>query len=61
MPAKTVSTGRCGWRIPTTSGAEFFRWEFATAVAGSILGINPFDQPDVQAAKDRTNAILAGP
>jgi transaldolase / glucose-6-phosphate isomerase len=39
-------------------GAEFFRWEFATAVAGSILGINPFDQPDVQEAKDRTSAIL---
>jgi phosphoglucose isomerase-like protein len=46
---------------PYDLGAEFFRWEFATAVAGSILGINPFDQPDVQAAKDRTNAILAGP
>jgi transaldolase/glucose-6-phosphate isomerase len=40
-------------------GQEFFRWEFATAVAGSLLGINPFDQPDVQAAKDRTNAMLA--
>jgi transaldolase/glucose-6-phosphate isomerase len=39
-------------------GQEFFRWEFATAVAGSILGINPFDQPDVQAAKDRTNEVL---
>jgi hypothetical protein len=39
-------------------GSEFFRWEFATAVAGAILGINPFDQPDVQAAKDRTKAIL---
>jgi phosphoglucose isomerase-like protein len=38
---------------------EFFRWEFATAVAGSILGINPFDQPDVQAAKDKTNEVLA--
>ncbi len=37
-------------------GQEFFRWEFATAVAGSILGINPFDQPDVQAAKDKTHA-----
>jgi transaldolase/glucose-6-phosphate isomerase len=43
---------------PYDIGAEFFRWEFATAVAGSILGINPFDQPDVQAAKDRTAAIL---
>jgi transaldolase / glucose-6-phosphate isomerase len=41
-------------------GQEFFRWEFATAIAGSILGINPFDQPDVQAAKDKTNEVLAG-
>jgi hypothetical protein len=40
-------------------GQEFFRWEFATAVAGSILGIDAFDQPDVQSAKDRTNAVLA--
>jgi len=40
-------------------GQEFFRWEFAVAVAGSILGINPFDQPDVQAAKDKTNEVLA--
>jgi transaldolase/glucose-6-phosphate isomerase len=44
---------------PYELGQEFFRWEFATAVAGSILGINPFDQPDVQAAKDRTNEVLA--
>ena len=40
-------------------GQEFFRWEFATAVAGTILEINPFDQPDVQAAKDKTNEVLA--
>jgi glucose-6-phosphate isomerase len=39
-------------------GQEFFRWEFATAVAGSILGINPFDQPNVQAAKDKTREVL---
>src|SRR6185295_18588886 len=32
----------------------------AVAVAGSIIGINPFDQPDVQAAKDKTNEVLAG-
>ncbi|MBV9243035.1 MAG: bifunctional transaldolase/phosoglucose isomerase [Acidobacteria bacterium] len=32
-------------------GQEFFRWEFATAVAGSVMGINPFNQPDVEAAK----------
>ncbi|HZU28336.1 MAG TPA: bifunctional transaldolase/phosoglucose isomerase [Bryobacteraceae bacterium] len=36
---------------PYDVGMEFFRWEFATAVAGSILGINPFDQPDVEASK----------
>jgi hypothetical protein len=41
-------------------GAEMFRWEFATAVAGALLGINPFDQPNVQEAKDRTNEILSG-
>jgi hypothetical protein len=41
-------------------GSEFFRWEFATAVAGERLGINPFDQPDVQSAKDATARILAG-
>jgi glucose-6-phosphate isomerase len=40
-------------------GAEFFRWEFATAVAGAGLGINPFDEPNVQEAKDRTKALLA--
>ncbi len=36
---------------PYDLGAEFFRWEFATAVAGAILGINPFNQPDVEASK----------
>jgi len=40
-------------------GAEMFRWEFATAVAGRLLGINPFDQTNVQEAKDRTNEILS--
>jgi glucose-6-phosphate isomerase/transaldolase/glucose-6-phosphate isomerase len=39
-------------------GAEFFRWEFATAVAGHILGIHPFDQPNVQESKDNTNQVL---
>jgi transaldolase / glucose-6-phosphate isomerase len=43
---------------PYSIGAEFFRWEFAVAVAGAILGINPFDQPDVQAAKDKTKEVL---
>ena len=39
-------------------GAEFFRWELATAIAGSYLGINPFDQPNVQQAKDMTERVL---
>ena len=40
-------------------GAELFRWQFATAVMGHLLGINPFDQPDVQRAKDNTDKLLA--
>jgi glucose-6-phosphate isomerase len=43
---------------PYALGAEFFRWEFAVAVAGTTLGVNVFNQPDVQAAKDRTRAVL---
>jgi transaldolase/glucose-6-phosphate isomerase len=39
-------------------GAEFFEWEFATACAGWRLGINPFDQPNVQEAKDATKELL---
>ena len=38
--------------------AEFFRWEFATAIAGVVLGLNPFDQPDVQRAKEQTESVL---
>jgi transaldolase/glucose-6-phosphate isomerase len=41
------------WHI----GQEFFRWEIATAVAGAIIGIDPFDQPDVEASKDKTRAL----
>ncbi|HKN82086.1 MAG TPA: hypothetical protein VJW17_01555, partial [Pyrinomonadaceae bacterium] len=40
-------------------GAEFFEWELATACAGWRLGINPFDQPNVQEAKDATKEVLA--
>ena len=38
--------------------AEMYRWEFATAVAGSVLSVHPFDQPDVQSAKDMTDRVL---
>jgi hypothetical protein len=40
-------------------GAEFFRWEFATAVAGAAIGINPFDEPNVSEAKEKTKGLLA--
>ena len=40
-------------------GGEFFQWELATAMAGHVLAINPFDQPNVQEAKDATKEILA--
>jgi hypothetical protein len=40
-------------------GAEFFRWEFATAIAGAVLGINAFNQPNVQESKDYTKKFLA--
>ena len=40
-------------------GQEFFRWEIATAVAGAVLGINPFDQPDVEASKLETQKLTA--
>ena len=40
-------------------GAEFVRWEVATAAAGIVLGIDPFDQPNVQESKDATKALLA--
>jgi transaldolase / glucose-6-phosphate isomerase len=43
---------------PSALGAEFVRWEVATAVAGAILRINPFDEPNVQQAKDATRDIL---
>ncbi len=45
---------------PFDLGAEFLRWEIATAVAGALLGINPFDEPSVQEAKDATSAVLNG-
>jgi transaldolase/glucose-6-phosphate isomerase len=46
---------------PEDLGREMFRWEFATAVVGAALGINPFDQPDVQSAKDATARALEDP
>lgn len=44
---------------PQDLGAEMFRWEFATAVAGVALDVNPFDEPNVRDAKTRTQALLS--
>ncbi|ABF41811.1 glucose-6-phosphate isomerase [Candidatus Koribacter versatilis Ellin345] len=43
---------------PIDLGEEFFLWEFATPIAGELIGINPFDQPNVQESKDNTKRIL---
>jgi glucose-6-phosphate isomerase len=43
---------------PLDLGAEFFRWEVATAVAGAVLRINPFDQPNVQESKTATDRVM---
>jgi hypothetical protein len=45
---------------PIDIGAEMFRWEMATAIAGAVLGIDAFDQPNVEEAKELTRKVLAG-
>jgi transaldolase/glucose-6-phosphate isomerase len=62
--AKLAAAGHPVIHLEATSndlGAEFFRWEFATAIAGALLNVNPFDEPNVRDAKARTMAILDGP
>ena len=49
---------RIGVADPIDVGAEFVRWEVATAIAGAVLGIDPFDQPNVEEAKQRTRDLL---
>ena len=46
------------WTEPLALGAEFVRWEIATAIAGALLEINPFDEPNVKQAKDATSTLL---
>jgi len=66
LDRQTTSLMRQGTPVMTLNlrdsydlGGEFFRWEFATAVAGHLLGIHPFDQPNVQESKDNTNRVLS--
>jgi glucose-6-phosphate isomerase len=51
---------RIDLREPLDLAGEFVRWEVATAIAGAVLGIDPFDQPNVEEAKERTRQLLAG-
>ena len=50
---------RIEWADRYALGAEFYRWEFATAVTGAVLGVNPFDQPDVEESKIVTRRLAA--
>jgi transaldolase/glucose-6-phosphate isomerase len=65
-PSALAALGQAGHPVvtlklsdPLAIGAEFFRWEYAIAVAGAILRINVFDQPNVQEAKDLTRKVLS--
>ena len=59
-----IEAGHPVFKIPFEGslqlGSEFLKWEMAVAVAGAVLGINPFDQPNVQEAKDLTSEVLGG-
>jgi glucose-6-phosphate isomerase len=63
LAGRLMDAGHAGQHIelsdPYDIGAEFVRWEIATAAAGMVLGIDPFDQPNVQESKDATTKLLA--
>jgi transaldolase/glucose-6-phosphate isomerase len=68
FPAKAARLARAGHPVAhlglpakTALGHEMFRWELAVAAAGAVLGINPFDQPDVQLAKDLARRAMEEP
>jgi transaldolase/glucose-6-phosphate isomerase len=58
--ASGAARARLAFDDPHDLAGQFFLWEFATAVAGRLLAINPFDQPDVESTKKKTREILAG-
>lgn len=55
------ATGSANVAVEGRLGAQFLLWEYATALVGRVLGINPFDQPDVEAAKKASRALLDAP
>jgi transaldolase/glucose-6-phosphate isomerase len=60
LKASGLPIGEIDLQEPSALGAEFVRWEVATAVAAALIGVNPFDEPNVKQAKDATNVILSG-
>lgn len=58
LKAANAPVAEIEWPEPAALGAEFVRWEVATAIAGALLHINPFDEPNVQQAKDATRQML---
>lgn len=61
LPAGAVPGGGVRPHVAVNGplGAQFLVWEYATAIAGQVLGINPFDQPNVTESKDNTRVLLA--
>ncbi|MFF3868620.1 glucose-6-phosphate isomerase [Micromonospora sp. NPDC001898] len=61
LPPGAVPGGGCAPDVAVNGplGAQFLAWEYATAVAGAVLGVNPFDQPNVAESKENTARILA--
>ena len=55
------ATGSANVAVEGKLGAQMLLWEYATALVGRVLGINPFDQPDVEAAKKAARALLDAP
>jgi len=55
------ATGSSSVAVEGSLGAQFLLWEYATAIVGRVLGINPFDQPDVEAAKKAARSLLDAP
>lgn len=61
-PGEPPATAPSGWSVSVDAplGAQMLIWEYATAVAGRVIGINPFDQPDVESAKAAAREMLDG-
>jgi glucose-6-phosphate isomerase len=59
-PGEPGPAGGTGLGVSGPLGAQFLLWEYAMAVAGRVIGVNPFDQPNVRESKDHTASLLRG-